>query len=156
MGFPRQEYWSGLPFPSPEDLPSPGIKPTSPALAGILYYWATREGQIIQYNYEMSNSLKKKKKFISSPPSPIYIKGQFHSYLQLQSATFIQNFQGMSFICITLTKCKMSSIHQKFMGCINPGTDLDVPLNTSVPYTLHKQRANTCGVLLLCLPTWNR
>ena len=100
--------------------------------------------------------LKKKKKFISSPPSPIYIKGQFHSYLQLQSATFIRNFQGMSFICITLTKCKMLSIHQKIMGCINPGTDLDVPLNTSLPYTLHKQRANTCGVLLSCLPTWNR
>ena len=32
MGFPRQEYWSGLPFPSPGDLPDPGIKPTSPAL----------------------------------------------------------------------------------------------------------------------------
>ena len=32
MGFPRQEYWSGLPFPSPEDLPDPGIKLTSPAL----------------------------------------------------------------------------------------------------------------------------
>ena len=29
--FPRQEYWSGLPFPSPRDLPHPGIKPTSPA-----------------------------------------------------------------------------------------------------------------------------
>ena len=28
MGFPRQEYWSGLPFPSPGDLPDPGIKPT--------------------------------------------------------------------------------------------------------------------------------
>ena len=28
----RQEYWSGLPFPSPGDLPSPGIKPGSPAL----------------------------------------------------------------------------------------------------------------------------
>ena len=31
MGFPRQEYWSGLPFPSPRDLPDPGVKPTSPA-----------------------------------------------------------------------------------------------------------------------------
>ena len=30
--FPRQEYWSGLPFPSPGDLPDPGIKPGSPAL----------------------------------------------------------------------------------------------------------------------------
>ena len=34
MSFPRQEYWTGLPFPSPGDLPDPGIKPTSPALAG--------------------------------------------------------------------------------------------------------------------------
>ena len=32
MGFPRQEYWSRLPFPTPEDLPDPGIKPMSPAL----------------------------------------------------------------------------------------------------------------------------
>ena len=32
MGFSRQEYWSVLPFPSPGDLPDPGIKPRSPAL----------------------------------------------------------------------------------------------------------------------------
>ena len=32
MGFPRQGYWSGLLFPSPGDLPAPGIEPTSPAL----------------------------------------------------------------------------------------------------------------------------
>ena len=32
MGFSRQEYWSGLPFPSPGDLPNPGLKPTSPAV----------------------------------------------------------------------------------------------------------------------------
>ena len=32
MEFSRQEYWSGLPFPSPEDLPNPGIEPRSPAL----------------------------------------------------------------------------------------------------------------------------
>ena len=32
MGFSRQEYWSGVPFPSPGDLPNPGIEPRSPAL----------------------------------------------------------------------------------------------------------------------------
>ena len=32
MGFPRQEYWSGLPFPPPGDLPDPEIEPKSPAL----------------------------------------------------------------------------------------------------------------------------
>ena len=37
MGFSRQEYWSGLPFPSPGDLPNPGIERGSPALqAGAL------------------------------------------------------------------------------------------------------------------------
>ena len=34
MGCPRQEYWDGLPFPPPGDLPNPGIEPESPALAG--------------------------------------------------------------------------------------------------------------------------
>ena len=34
MGFPRQESWHGLPFPSPGDLPDPGIQLSSPALAG--------------------------------------------------------------------------------------------------------------------------
>ena len=33
VGFPREEYWSGLPFPSPGDLPDPGTEPASSALA---------------------------------------------------------------------------------------------------------------------------
>ena len=37
MGFPRQEYWSELPFPSPGDLPDPGIKPMCAALSGGLF-----------------------------------------------------------------------------------------------------------------------
>ena len=36
-GVLQQEYWSGLPFPSPWDLPDPGIKPASPALASWLF-----------------------------------------------------------------------------------------------------------------------
>ena len=45
--FSRNEYWSGLPFPSPGDLPNPRIEPISPASLlhwrQILYHWATRE-----------------------------------------------------------------------------------------------------------------
>ena len=55
MGFPRQEYLSGLPFPSPGDLPHPGIKPGSPAfqvvscIAGRFFTsWATREAPILK------------------------------------------------------------------------------------------------------------
>ena len=44
LWFPRQEYWSGLPFPSPGDLPDPGIEPWSPAWqADCLPDWAIRE-----------------------------------------------------------------------------------------------------------------
>ena len=37
MGFSKQEYWSGLPFPSPWDSSGPGIEPTPPALAGRFF-----------------------------------------------------------------------------------------------------------------------
>ena len=37
MRISRQKYWSGLPFPPPEDLPDPGIEPESPALAGKFF-----------------------------------------------------------------------------------------------------------------------
>ena len=43
MGFSRQEYWSGLPFPSPGDLPDPGVEPRSPTLQADSIIWATRE-----------------------------------------------------------------------------------------------------------------
>ena len=47
MEFSRPEYWSGSPFPSPEDLPNPGIEPRSLTLkADSLTSWTTREAQI--------------------------------------------------------------------------------------------------------------
>ena len=39
MGFPREEYWSGLPFPSPRDMSNQGIEPASPALAGGFFFF---------------------------------------------------------------------------------------------------------------------
>ena len=44
MGFPRQEYRSRLPFPSPGDLPDPGIEPASPALAGGFFLPLSHQG----------------------------------------------------------------------------------------------------------------
>ena len=43
MGFPRQKYWSGLPFPSPGNCPYPGIKPMSPVLAGRFFKLSPRQ-----------------------------------------------------------------------------------------------------------------
>ena len=59
MGFPRQEYWSGFPFPSPGELPHPEISYLlSPYLLHcrqILYYWATKK---LTYNFFLSCWLK--------------------------------------------------------------------------------------------------
>ena len=44
MGFSRQEYWSGLPFPPPEDLPNPGIEPASPATPALAGRFFTTNG----------------------------------------------------------------------------------------------------------------
>ena len=43
MGFYRQEYWSGLPFPTPGDLPDPGIEPTSPVSPALVVGFFTTE-----------------------------------------------------------------------------------------------------------------
>ena len=51
MGFPRQEYWDGLPFPSPGDLPGLEIEPvslTSPALAGGFFTISATWGDAIR------------------------------------------------------------------------------------------------------------
>ena len=55
MGFPRQEYWRRLPFPSPGDLPKPGIEPTSPALAGG--FFTTEPPEALQNTQEVQKSL---------------------------------------------------------------------------------------------------
>ena len=67
MGFSRQEYCRGLPFPSPEDLPDSGVEPGSPALAGRFFtVWATRANQPPQKQKinlkKRLHSAKKKKK----------------------------------------------------------------------------------------------
>ena len=51
MGFSRQEYWSGLPFPSPVDLSDPGIEPTFPILAGGFFTSETAYMCIYMYIY---------------------------------------------------------------------------------------------------------
>ena len=50
MGFSRQEYWSGLPLPSPQDLPDPGIEPRSPALQADALSSELLGKQILRYS----------------------------------------------------------------------------------------------------------
>ena len=63
MAFPRCEEWSGLPFPSPGDLPNPGIKPESLALAGRCFTESLGEAPGLRYHlliFHINWSLKTK------------------------------------------------------------------------------------------------
>ena len=53
LGFSRQDYWSGLPFPFPGDLPNPGVELMSPALQAdsLSHIWATRETTLLLFGY---------------------------------------------------------------------------------------------------------
>ena len=62
MGFSRQEYWSGLPCPSPGDLPNPGIKPKSPALQVDLLLSEPPGNEFTDYSPIQNKKFKVKKK----------------------------------------------------------------------------------------------
>ena len=63
MEFSRQVYWSGLPFPPPEDLPDPGIEPVSPALAGrFITIEQKTKTHLTLVNHPLAKAGRKKKK----------------------------------------------------------------------------------------------
>ena len=69
MGFSRQKYWGGLPFPSPGDLPDPEIEPSCPTLqAGSLPFKLSREAQFI---YPRSSELNSNLREGDSPGGPL-------------------------------------------------------------------------------------
>ena len=90
MGFSRQEYWNGVPFPSPEDLPNPGIEPGSPTLQADAL---TSEPPGKPLSGECL-------KIIVKPP-PILIKSEYlsigpaHTHTHTHTHTVFQNSSGV-------------------------------------------------------------
>ena len=83
MGFPRQEHWSGLPFPSSGDCPNPGIKPTSSALCcrQILYCWPRqRFNPGDTSSIPWSGTIPWRKAW---QPTPAFLPGEFHGQRSL-------------------------------------------------------------------------
>ena len=99
MGFPRQEYWSGLPFPSPGEFLNPGIEPRSPALAGGFFttvlvhcdvkvkkYQDIRKRVVCVSEQWRKNTLKENYKFYVRKmpwrrkwqPTPVLLPGESH------------------------------------------------------------------------------
>ena len=80
MRFSRQEYWSGLPFPSPGDLPDPRIKPTSPVSPALESGFFTTEppGKPIWDSSKLKSEKKSLvHKFYSDPSSWIFTTGLY-------------------------------------------------------------------------------
>ena len=76
MGFPRQEHWSGLPFPSPGDLPDPGIEPVSPAWRAYSLPLSHRESPFLSVIYletvvMFENQIQTRNTFVTSKFSDI-------------------------------------------------------------------------------------
>ena len=94
MGFPRQEYWSGLPFPSPGDLSHPGIEPMSPALAGE-FFTTEPSGKPLQHLLEWPKS-----KTLAIPNAGRDLEPQERSYIAGRNAKWYSHFQRQVANCL--------------------------------------------------------
>jgi len=122
IGFPRQEYWSGLPLPSPGDFPNPETEPTSPALAGR-FFTTEPVGQIrltkILLNYQELEEYKRyccfhllllskilKYTFLSFMPQThldILEKSVNHKQVYFRQEVLCQTLGGNSCPLVTIT-----------------------------------------------------
>ena len=100
VGFPRQGYWSELPFAPPRDLPNPGIKltsPAAPALAGgFFYHWVTWGVPRKALSYFLSTAARRKIEF-----NGVFLKiTTLYPYLCTMNTHFKCPFQvGNNFLC---------------------------------------------------------
>ena len=110
--FPRQEYWSGLPFPSPQDRPNPGIVPASPELAGRFFITAPSGKPmctLICISFSTClfiTSFSESKKPVSPYLCNIYLFVQFQAILSFKIAKLYshetQIYQLHSSVCVQL------------------------------------------------------
>ena len=135
MGFPRQEYWSRLPFPSPGDLPEPGIKP-----GGLLHcrqiftVWATRENHV-QMIEPLSHQGSTFIAMIVKSPKPL-----FRDFL----VCFLNSFSSqLKNITHTHTQCQRKILKG---GIYPPLARILVPQVLTASITLHLNFDPHCTV----------
>ena len=121
MGFSRQEYWRGLPCPSPGDLSDPGIEPmslTSPALVDGFFTTSTTWETPPSLSWVVKS--RKKKKFINKEPSIIVFKKGLFRVLIKKSFTKKQHFPWKFYkMCTNSWVLSMS----RALGCIQARED---------------------------------
>ena len=160
MGFSRQEYWSRLPFPSPGDLPDPGIEPRSPNqvshISGRRFtLWATREAPTMAVSYFRHVSFLvpssllctytqvwscTKKMLLSGTPIDVNIEMLLNVYVYLSVCTYIEfpfrateSYSPLNFGHIILLKRLKIPIAYKISSLIYISNKLN---KTQVPQVL--------------------
>ena len=153
MGFSRQEYWSGLPFPSTGNFPKPEIASvslTSPALAGtgrhICYCWATREARALSYWLELFSDC-------------VFLLARRLYYLQIMLGFFPLSFPPLKtlfsfYSFITLGRYLISSVqfsHSVMSDSLRTHRLQHAWLPCPLPYP--GAYPNSCPVRRWCHPT---
>ena len=120
-----QEYWSGLPFPSPGDLPDPGIKPLSPALQMDFFTdWATRGAlQKKEYGETMSKMITAK---LGWPKKKVHLSFSLPAYGKILNELFGQpNTMSRTKLCC-MYSVLLKNLHFNFLSnqttCLNMAT----------------------------------
>ena len=98
MGFSRQEYWSGLPFPSPGDLPTPGIEPRSPAFQADAL---TSEPRVKPTYF----SIKTRNKLCESGKGGRILVGPWEDCVLLTAVLLLLACGWKSWFCICFVEC---------------------------------------------------
>ena len=116
MGFSRQESWSGLPFPSPGDLPNPGIgagSPASPALADRFFTTSTAWEALHMYIYTCKR-LSTQREHVHIY---IYIYTHTHTHMLIYMHTYIYIYICM---CVLCTQMLQSCLTLRPFDCSPP------------------------------------
>ena len=85
MGFPRQAYWSGLPFPPPGTLPHPGIEPVSPVLAGGFFVTEPPGKLIFVCSSALSIGVQQPQKRLTRANKVFKNKGEMSSFKEVRN-----------------------------------------------------------------------
>ena len=171
MGFPRQEYWSGLPSPPPGDLPNPGIEPRSSALAGVFFSTAPPGKPNVMCMYYilhiicikcMANSIHFKKFYWSIVDLHCFVNfcytAKWLSYTYIYSFSYYFplwlipdiNYISNSFLCCTVGLCCLSILHViGWQICLCQSWTSPVPTPPS-PLRTASLSSMSVGLFLFC------
>ena len=132
IGFPRQEYWSGLSFSPPGDLPNPGIEPASPALAGG-FFTTQPPGSPIQKLDSTKTKIKTQRLLHDQKLMESGVVMKFLFYSQFASPRLLLHSLSIILHFLTLVKGNQSSFQSKRIPAGGKKTLLEVDQSLTSP-----------------------